>query len=74
MSGSSDPNIRLRLRGLVLGFGDKDLADQNEALALQLVSQITNSKDLSSCMQEILGSWEDCNPTVRRLRARCGAW
>lgn len=71
MSGSSDPNIRLRLRGLVLGFGDRDLAEQNEALAQQLVSQITSSKDLTSCMQEILGSWEDCNPTVRRLRARC---
>lgn len=62
--------LKLRVRKLVSGFADKDLAEQNAAQAQQLVKQVSSRGELHAILQELFIDVEPAPPVARKFRYR----
>lgn len=68
---SPEAPLKLRVRKLVQGFSDKDLAEQHSAMAQQLVKQVASRGELHAVLQEIFVDLEHDPPVARKYRYRC---
>ena len=66
-------DIKLRLRGALIGFEDRHVADQSLYAALQLVRQ-HRSQAAGDILLAALADLRSCSPAARRLRCRLAAF